>query len=95
MACQVKAYQPLEEYRPSREGGRQEDEQAGGSTPIGDHIEDCAELCRLLEVARGYTVEGIEKARNTVEDGACPGVEGHVVERCDSEDDARVACNII
>lgn len=93
VACQIKAYQPLEENRPSREGGGKEDEQAGCCAPIGDHVEDCAELCGLLEVARGYAVKGVEKAGNAVEEGACPGVEGHVVERCDGEDDAGVACS--
>lgn len=94
MACQIKAYQPLEDNGPSRECRSKEDEQASGGTPIGNHIEDCAELCGLVEVPRGYTIEGVKEARNAVEDGACPGVEGHVVEGCDGEEDAGIACSI-
>ena len=66
MARQVKTYEPLEQDRPCRERGSEEDEQAGCGAAIGDHVKDSAELCRLLEIARGHTIEGIEKAGNAV-----------------------------
>jgi len=45
-----------------------------------------------MEVARGDAVEGVEEAGYAVEDGAGAGVEGHVVEGGEGEDDAGVAC---
>lgn len=66
MTGQVETDKPLEEERPARPGAAEENEQAGGRTAVGDHIEDGPELGALLEVARGDTVEGIEETGDAV-----------------------------
>jgi len=45
----------------------------------------------LLEFSSRHAVERVEEAGDAVEEGTGAWVEGHVVERCDSEDDAGVA----
>ncbi len=92
MARQIETDQPLEQQRPARPGAAEENEQAGGRAAVRDHVEHGAELRALLEVARGDAVEGVEEAGDAVEDGAGAGVEGHVVEGGEGEDDAGVAC---
>jgi hypothetical protein len=42
--------------------------------PIGDHIEDGAKLGGLIESAGSLTVDGVEQARDAVEDGAVFGM---------------------
>jgi hypothetical protein len=92
MARQIQTDQPLEQQRPARPGAAEENEQAGGRAAVRDHVEHGAELRALLEVARGDAVEGVEEAGDAVEDGAGAGVEGHVVEGGEGEDDTGVAC---
>ena len=91
MARQIQRYQSLEQQRPPRPCGAQEDEQAGGGAPIGHHVQHRAELCRLLEIAGRDTVQCVQQAGYAVEERAGTGVQWHVVEGGDGEDDAGVA----
>lgn len=92
VAGEVERDEALEEDGPARERRRQEDEQARRRAAVRHHVEDGAEARRLLKVARGVAVQRVEELRHGVEERAGAWVEGHVVERCDGEDDARVAC---
>lgn len=67
---QIQADQALEDDAPSRPCRREEDQQAGGRAAIGDHVEHCAEGGGLVVAAGGYAVEGVEEARDRVEEGA-------------------------
>lgn len=89
---QVQRDQSLEDDTPSREGACQEDEQAGCRAAIRHHVEHSAKFCRLFESAGGHAVEGVEEAGNAVCGCAGAGVEGHVVERDDGEDNTAVTC---
>ena len=91
MARQVKTYEPLEQNRPCWERGSEKDKQAGCGAAIGDHIKDSAKLCRLLEIARGDAIKGVEKARDAVQERASSWVKRHIVEGCDGEDNAGIA----
>lgn len=91
VAGEVERDKALEDDGPAGEGGGQEDEQAGGRAAVGHHVEHRAEARGLLKVARGIAVEGVEEARDAVEDRAGARVQRHVVERGDGQDDARVA----
>jgi hypothetical protein len=91
VASEIKRDKALEENSPSREGRRKEDEEAGCGASVGHHVQDGAESGRLFEPSSGVAIEGIEEARYRVEEAACARMEWHVVERCDSEDDSRVA----
>ena len=93
MAREIERDQALEDDGPAGEGGREEDEQAGGRAAIGHHVEDGAEAGRLVEVARGIAVEGIEEARDAVQERARSRVQGHVVERGHGEHDSRITCS--
>ena len=92
VARQIQRDQTLEEDAPPRESACQEDEQARGCATIRHHVEHGTKLCGLLELAGGHAVEGIEQAGYAVCGCACTGVERHVVERDDGEDNATVAC---
>ena len=59
VACQVQADEPLEYYAEPRPRARQENEQARGRAPIRDHVQHCAKLCTLLEVACCDSIESI------------------------------------
>lgn len=91
VAGKVEGNEALEDNGPAGKGGREEDEQARGGAAVGDHVEDGAEAGGLLKDAGGLAVEGIEEARDAVEERARPGVQGHVVEGGKGEDDAHVA----
>ncbi len=91
VARQVERDEALKEDGPAREGGRQEHQQAGGSAAVRHHVEYGAEARRLLKVAGGVAVQGVEQAGHAVEEGAGARVQRHVVERGEGEDDARVA----
>ena len=91
VARQVERDEALEDDGPAREGGRQEHQQAGGGAAVRHHVEDGAEARRLLKVAGGVAVEGVEQAGHAVEERAGARVQRHVVERGEGEDDARVA----
>lgn len=79
VAGEVEGDKGLEENGPSREGRGEEDEQAGGGATVSDHVENGAESGRLLKGTGSVAIEGIEQARNTVEECACSRMEGHVV----------------
>ena len=66
MARQIKTYEPLEQDRPCGERGSEEDQQAGCGAAIGDHVKDGAELGRLLKIARGNAIKGVEEAGDAV-----------------------------
>lgn len=66
VAREVEGEEHLENNGPSRERARQENKQARSGAPISDHVEDGTEARRLLESARGVTVEGIQKAGHAV-----------------------------
>ena len=91
VTSQVQADQALEGDTPSRPRGREENQQARGRAAISHHVEHCAEGGGLAVVAGGYAVKGVEEAGDRVEEGACSGVEGHVVEGGDGQDDSGVA----
>lgn len=80
VAGHVEGDQALEDDGPPGEGGGEEDEQAGRRAAVRDHVEHSAEAGGLVKVASGIPVEGVEKTRDAVEQRACSGVEGHVVE---------------
>lgn len=74
VAGEVEGNQALEDDSPAREGGREEDEQAGRGAAVRDHVEDGAEARGLLEEAGGVAVDGVEEARDAVEERAGPRV---------------------
>ena len=88
---EIQADESLEDDAPSRPGGGQEDEEAGGGAAVRHHVEHCAEGGGLVVASSGHAVERVKEAGYRVEEGACSGVQWHVVERGDGEDDARVA----
>jgi hypothetical protein len=62
MTGQIQTDQSLENYTKSRECGCQKNQETGGSAPIRDHVQDCAKLGRLVEVACRKAVERVEQA---------------------------------
>lgn len=90
MARQIKTNQALEDDRPTWEGGGKENEQTRCCATVCDHVQDGAKAGRLAEVPGCQSVEGVEEAGDAVEEGTSPGVQGHVVEGADGEDDACV-----
>jgi hypothetical protein len=48
----------------------------------------------LVVYPSDVAVESIEEAGYAVEEGACPGMQGHVVEGGHGEKDADIACQI-
>lgn len=79
MAGKVERDQALEDDGPARERGGQEDKQARGRAAVSDHVENGPEACALLVVAGGVAVEGVEQARDAVEERARARVQRHVV----------------
>ena len=92
VAREVEGNEALEQDGEAREGGREEDKQAGGGAAVRHHVEDGAEARRLLEVTRGIAVQRVEELRDGVEERARARVEGHVVEGAYGKNDAGVAC---
>lgn len=88
MARQVQADQSLEQKRPARPGRAQKHQQARGRATIGDHVQHGTEASRLLKIPSSYTVQSIQQARDAVQDRARSWMEGHVVQRCNGQDDA-------
>ncbi len=88
---QVQADQALKDDAPPRPRRREEHQQTRRRAAIGDHVENGAEGGGLVVAAGGYAVESVEEAGNRVQEGTGSGVERHVVERGDGEDDPRVA----
>lgn len=68
--AKVERDEALEDDGTSWVGSGQEAEQACGGASICDHVENSSELCGLTERSCCHTVKGVEKARNTVEEGA-------------------------
>lgn len=95
VASQVEGDEALEDDAEARERLRQENEQTRCCTPVRDHVEHSSKLGALFVGPRGVSVERIEQAGYAVEEGACAWVEGHVVERDQGEEDARVACGMV
>lgn len=62
VACEVETDEALEEDCPFRVCRGEEAEEARGRAAVRDHVEDGAELCRLVEGAGGVAVEGVEEA---------------------------------
>lgn len=74
VAGKIQTDQALEDDGPARESGGQEDQQAGRCAPIRHHVQHGTKLCRLVELARGHTIQSIEEAGNAVEQRACAWV---------------------
>lgn len=91
VAGEVERNQALEHNRPSREGRGQKHQQARGGAAVRDHVQHGAEASRLVECSGSISVEGVEQARDAVEQGARARVQGHIVEGRNSKDDSAVA----
>lgn len=59
--------------------------------PVRHHVENSSKLGRLIQRTRSLAVDGIQKTAYSVQQGACPRVLGHVVQRYAGEDDSCVA----
>ena len=59
--------------------------------PIGHHVEHGAKLARLVQRPRGHPIDGVQEARDPVQQGARLGVVWHVIQRKGGEDDSGVA----
>lgn len=91
VARHVQRDQTLEDDRPARPGGAQEDQEARGRAAVCYHVQDGTVRGRLFKVPSGISVQRIQQTRDTVEDGASPRMEGHVIKRRNGEDDSEVA----
>ena len=91
VARHVQRDQTLEDDRPARPSGTQENQEARGRATIRHHVQDGTKSGGLFEVPSGISVQRIQQTRDTVKNGASPRVEGHVVKRRDGEDDSGVA----
>lgn len=91
VAGEVERNQALEDDGPSGKSRRQKDEQARGGAAVGDHVQDGAEPGRLVKGPGGISVEGVEQARDAVEQGARARVQRHVVQGRNGEDDSAVS----
>lgn len=80
VTCKVQADQELEDHREGGFRSGEEDQQAGGSAAIGDHVQNGAEAGGLLELARCHAIEGIEQAADGVQEAAAARVKRHEVE---------------
>jgi hypothetical protein len=89
---QIQRDEALEDDAEARESLRQEDEQTRCCTPVCDHVQHRTKLGALFVCSRCVSIERVEKAGYAVEEGACAWMEGHVVERDQGEEDARVTC---
>ena len=76
--------QALEDNRPTRPGGAQENQQTSRGTAIRNHIQDRAEGSRLIEIPRRVPIQGIKEARNTVKNRASSRVKRHIIQGSDS-----------
>jgi hypothetical protein len=79
VARKIQADESLEDDAPSGESASEENEQAGRSAAISDHIQYSAKLSRLVEFARCIPIERIKQAREGVEERAGAWVQWHVV----------------
>ena len=91
MACEIQAYQPLEDHAICRLRGRQEYQQTGRRATVGDHVQHRTKAGRLLKLARCKAIQSIEEAGDGVEEAASARVERHEVKAAYCEDDAEVA----
>jgi hypothetical protein len=67
---QIQADEALKQDGPSRVCGGQEAEQTASCASVGDHVKHGAKFCGLVELAGGIAVQGIQQAREGVEDCA-------------------------
>ncbi len=95
MAREIKRDKSLKHDRPARERGSEENKQTRRRAAIRHHIQNSAEAGGLAEIPRRIAVERVEETRHAVEDCAGSGVERHVVEGAEGEDDAHVAWGFI
>lgn len=79
VAGEVNGNQTLEENSPSRESGRQEDEEAGGGAAISDHVKHGTKASRLFENSGSIAIDCIEQTGDAIQEGTCSRVDGHVV----------------
>lgn len=80
VACKVQADQQLEDHRECGFRSGEEDQQAGGSAAIGDHVQNGSETGGLLELARRHAIKSVEQAADGVEEAAAARVQRHEVE---------------
>ena len=74
MAREVQGDETLEQEGPSWPCRRKEDQETRRCATICNHIEDGTKSRRLFEVSRSISIKRVEKARDAVEEGACPRV---------------------
>lgn len=79
VAGKVETDEQLEDHAPSGLGRRQKDEETCRGAAVRHHIQHCAELCGLLELAGSVAVQGIEQTRDAVEQGAATRVQRHEI----------------
>jgi hypothetical protein len=91
MARKVQADETLENDAPSWKRAGKEYEEARSCAAIDHHIEDCSELCELLELPCCDAVRSVEETGYSVEKGACSRMERHVVEGGFHEDDSSIS----
>lgn len=92
--AKVERDKALEDDGASWVGGGEEAKQACGRAAIGDHVEHRSELCRLTQCSGSHTIKGIEKTRDTVEEGADLGIALHKVERKSSQNNTSVTYQV-
>jgi len=88
---EVQGNQTLEDNRPARPGGAQEDEQAGSGAAIRDHIQHGTECGRLTVVPGSIAIQRVQQTRHAVENGTGARVEGHVVEGRDGKNHSEIS----
>lgn len=66
MTREIQTNQELEDNTPSGERSGQETQQAGCSASVSDHVQDGAELSRLVEFPGCHSVQGVQEAGYTV-----------------------------
>ena len=88
MASHVQTNQALEDDGPAWPSRAQENKKACGCATVCYHVKHSTEGGRLVEITRCISIQGIQQARNTVEDGASTRVKWHIVEGGNGEDDA-------
>lgn len=79
VAGHVQADETLEEDGPPGPGGAQEDQETRGSAAVGNHVQHCTKGGGLVEVSCCITVQGVQQTGHRIEEGAGPGMEGHVI----------------
>lgn len=88
---EIETDQALEDDTPARKGGSQKDQQTGCGAAVGHHIEYGTECGGLVVSAGCDSVGRIEKAGYAIQTGAGPGMQRHVVERSDCEDNSGIS----